>query len=105
MTLAADGKNARTSSRPEPIVGKLGALHTRCPAEVAIDWLDRHDGGDISPIDKTTRPRCDCQSLTRFPFVLAIPQKYTTEPQARRAGYLLCDVSKQQVARLMLRAT
>jgi hypothetical protein len=43
--LAGDGKNARASSRPEPIVGKLGALHTRCPAEVAIDWLDRHDGG------------------------------------------------------------
>jgi hypothetical protein len=41
----------------------------------------------------------------RLPFVLAVRQKCTTEPQPRRAGYLQVDISKQQVARLMLRAT
>src|ERR1035441_3445195 len=40
-------------------------------------------------------------NLEQSPFVLAVRQKYTTEPQTRRAGYLLCDVSKQRVARLM----
>ena len=44
-------------------------------------------------------------SLKGCPFVLAFRQKCTTEPQTRHAGYLLVDVSKQQLARLMLRAT
>ena len=60
--------------------------------------------GMFRQLTKPRGPLCLVIPL-KVPFVLAVRQKYTTEPQPRRAGYLLVDVSKQQVARLMLRAT
>jgi hypothetical protein len=85
------------------VAGTPPSAFTRADARY---WLDFLKPRLVEPLTAVIIPPVVTVSpLPRFPFVLAIPQKYTAEPQARRAGYLLCDVSKEQVARLMLRAT